>query len=65
MGEAEPPAGHAVGLAEAVQHQHVGVELRRAGERAVVAEHAVNLIADEQNVAVVGEFRQVALCSRE
>ena len=29
VGEAQPPAGHAVGLAEAVDHQHVLVPGRR------------------------------------
>ena len=60
VGEAEPPAGHAVRLAEAVDDQHVLVELRRAGERLVVAERAVDLVADQQHVALAGQLGQVA-----
>ena len=62
--EAEPPAGHAVGLAEAVEDQHVLVELGGAGERLVVAEAAIDLVAEQQDAAFAGQLGQRPAASR-
>ncbi len=44
--EAEPPTGHAIRLAEAVEDDGVLVVLGGTAERAVVAKRAVDLIAE-------------------
>ena len=58
VGEAEPPAGHPVRLAEAVDDQDVLVPGRRGGERAVVAEGAIDLVADQQDAPLLAELGQ-------
>ncbi len=58
MGIPEPPAGHTVGLAEAVDDQHVFVPRRRRRERVVVAERAIHLVADQQNPALAAKPRE-------
>src|SRR5262249_43634903 len=56
---AEPPTRHGVRLAEAVQHKDIVVELRRAAERLIVTEDAIDLIADEQYAPVGGQTCQL------
>ena len=56
--EAQPPAGHAVRLAEAVDHDRLVVPPRRARERRVVAELAVDFVADQRDVALRRQLRQ-------
>src|SRR5947209_17666648 len=53
VAEAEPPAGHAVRLAEAVEDDRILVVLGWAAEGAVVAKGAVDLVAQEQDVALL------------
>ena len=56
----QAPAGHAVGLAEAVKDDHLLVELGRAVARGVVAEGTVNFVTQEQDVTLVRQQGQVA-----
>ena len=58
MGVTEAPAGHAVGLAEAIDHKHIVVPARRRGERTIVAEGAVDLVTDQYDVAAAAELRE-------
>ena len=60
VGVAQSPAGHAVGLAEAVDHQDIVVPGRRRGERLIVAERPVNLVADQEHVPLLAELGQGA-----
>src|SRR5262245_54754473 len=60
VAEAEPPTGHAVGLAEAVDNEYVLVELGGAGKRLVIDESAINLIANQQHATLAGKQRQIA-----
>src|SRR5229473_4879752 len=55
VGITQPPASHAIGLAEAVEDQDILVELGRAAKVAVVAIGAVNLVAQEQDAALLGQ----------
>src|SRR5208282_6278122 len=56
VGEPQTPAGHAVGLAEAIDHQDVLVPGRRRRERSVVTEGPVNLVADQEDVALLAKL---------
>src|SRR5205814_805074 len=60
VGVGEPPAGHAVGLAEAVEDQDIVIELGGAAKTTVIAVGAVNLVAQEQDAALLGQKSQVA-----
>ena len=64
VGEAEPPAGHAVGLAEAVDDQHLVVPGGGGGERVVVAEGAIDLVADQQDAPLAAELGQAPASRR-
>src|SRR5262249_4757367 len=57
--EAEAPAGHAVGLAEAVENQRVLVPRGRTGERRIVAEGPIDLVAHEQNAVFTSQEGQL------
>ena len=47
VAKSEPPTGHAVGLAETVKDDYFLVELGRAAKRLIVAEDAVDLVAEQ------------------
>lgn len=60
MGKTQPPTGHAVRFAEPVDHQRVWIVLGWRNEGPVVAEGAIDLVADEHHVALGGQFGQPA-----
>ena len=60
MGEAQPPAGNGVGLAEAVDHERLRIVAGRRDERPVVAEVAVDFVAQQHDVPLGGQLGDAA-----
>src|SRR5579871_4524751 len=60
MREAHPPARHPISLAESIRHEHFGAELRRTTKRTVVTEGVIDLVADDQDVALAAKLGETA-----
>ena len=59
MDVTKPPAGHAVGLAEAIEDDHVLVELGGAVVGRVIAKRPVDFITQQKNVAFPSQHGQI------